>query len=590
MKYIFITLICTIIGLSVFSQNQEYSSNFIKRYIQAENKSKQSNASLHDGLWKSHFLMEAAKNWSLLTEQAKLLVKPGFKNKGESDRPQFDTEEVYSSTYFTFHYSLSGEYSIDGTDDDQSGDPDYIEWMASLFDQVYESFVDLGYNMPPADNGYGGDDYYDVYIGGDLSGVPAIESGTYGFVSPEDLIGDNPDSQLEEINSFSSWMCMNYDYSWVDGTEEIAVSVTIAHEFMHSIQMGYNQNMDSWFKEACATWSEEANFPGYDDNFQYLMTVFEKPDVALNLDDWSDNLEDSPLAGHWYSSWLFVKYLTEQTEDAIIPPIYESYLEEEDASVIVNNILESEYSTSFDEIFENYLVANKIMSSEQTFAPYIYDRADDYNVLIDNNGGLVQEGEIAYSGSEITFDSEIDGNGRLMRLGADYISLTVSGDFFIKLTPENSNSEINALLYAYNSINGNYRVDNLNLVGNDLTHSANYSNNFDEYTLIVYRYDDSNDTLSEQYSVVVSDISNSISEISKSQISYYPNPVVEQLIFSNSDVVKNGYVNVFDYTGRIVIAKEFEKSINVSELEKGIYFIEVNDNNKLLYKDKFIKN
>jgi len=593
MKKLYFLLIFILSITGAFAQNADYSYDFVNRYKAAQFRSTQSDASTADRLWKTAFLWEAKKNWNLLTHDAKVLVKPGYFLKADNDRPTFSDEEIYVSTYFKFHYEITGTYAIDPTDDDLSGFPDYIEWMASLFDDIYYIDSAFGFSMPPADL-YGGDSKYDIYIGGQIGTENAINPGTYGFVSPEDSIGDNPATTLTETYSYTSWMCMNYDYSWAgsgsSGAIDTAVSVTIAHEFMHSIQMGYSLMMESWFKEACATWSEEAHFPGYDDNFQYLMNLFGKPDAALNLDDNTDELEGTDLFNHWYSSWLFIKYLTEKEGDQVVVEIYEQYLDEDYASSIIDAVLTSSYDLSFNTVFENFIVANYAMTNLTEFEPYTYERAIDYLYLIIDSGGFYIDGDISFTGADVDFDSEIDGNGRLMRLSTDYLDIYPDQEFSVIVTPKSPTSEIKALFMSYYP--DSIKVDTLN-VNADGTLSVYIDNivDYDYFSLVVYRYDDSNDTLSEQYTVTVTaDIVNTKQmPVETASISFSPNPVKNFMTIKNANSFIDGRVTIYGITGNVVYSGTLTSQQDLSALPVGIYFIEITSNNTVLLKEKFIK-
>ncbi|MFC2137859.1 MXAN_6640 family putative metalloprotease [Bacteroidota bacterium] len=504
-----IVLAAILIINSGFSQDIEYSDNFIKRFNEAKERSMSPDATHQDHLWRTPLLLEATMNWDKLTPEAKNLVKPGYSLKSTADRPILVENNIYESDYFVFHYDETGTYAIDNTDGDASGYSDYVEGIAKIIDAVYLKFNNLGYNLPPADSGYGGDNNYDVYFGGELYGADAIESGTYGFVSPESKIGNNPLTTETEIYSYMSWMCLNHDYSWLDymennpsqGMIDTALSVTAAHEFMHSIQMGYNVAMNSWFMEACATWSEELHFPGYDDNFQYLGTFFTQPDVALSFLDKGD----SPLDGHWYSTWILIKYLTEQAGEDIITDIYEIFLDDDNPILMIDSILSSQHSSSFDKVFENFLITNLVLDSASAYEPHDYERGNDYyNYLNAYGNELYIDGNLDYSGIELSFDSDVDGNGRLMRASSDYISIVTNQDFSATLTPDDASAEFGALLVGLNKTDSVIRVDSLEESGDDFIVDIDYDGDIDEYTLIVYRKDYTvDDTLSEQYSLTI---------------------------------------------------------------------------------------
>ena len=77
-----------------------------------------------------------------------------------------------------------------------------------------------------------------------------------------------------------------------------------------------------------------------------------------------------------------------------------------------------------------------------------------------------------------------------------------------------------------------------------------------------------------------------------SQLAVYPNPVVNELSVNLPSNVKNAQINIFDVAGRSVIKTEVKKSsdnINVSNLAKGVYIVEIKTTNGVVTK-KIIKN
>jgi len=74
----------------------------------------------------------------------------------------------------------------------------------------------------------------------------------------------------------------------------------------------------------------------------------------------------------------------------------------------------------------------------------------------------------------------------------------------------------------------------------------------------------------------------STTEISKNQISFYPNPVKDILKISNIKDINN--VNVYDMSGKQVFAKELRQKdaeINLSKLASGIYIMKVSSGNEV---------
>jgi len=592
MKTVYLIILFSLVINGLKSQDTEFSNDFIKRFNNAKENSKDINSPKSSFLWKTYFLVEAKKNWHLLTLDAKMLVNPGCFLKSDDDRPVMNNDSVYESAFFNIHYDVNGKYAVPSTDLNVNLIPDYVEWLSSIFDSVSKKYVKLGLNMPPADN-FGGNDSYDVYIGGTIAGEDAIEVGTYGFVSPEDSLGNNAETTIGELTSFTSWMCLNYDYSWIgegsQGEIDTAVAVTIAHEFMHAIQMGYNLDMDSWFMEGIAVWSEEYSFPGYDDNFQYLMDFFNNPDAALNLDNWNDELDGSPFYDRWYGTWIFFKYLHEKTDENIVKKMYEYYLGFDYASTILDSVLTKEYSITFYELFENFLVSAYLMTNNSDFEPFTLQRAPDYANFINDNGGLKIEGSIAFNGNKKTYNSDAQGNGRLMRMSADYIEILPSLNFNIKVTPAYDDSYMQAILISLSPDSMRLDYLNYNSAGYyfmDYQFVAAYT----EFMLVLYRFDDYNDTISDPYSVQLSSINTHVKiDSTKSELSFYPNPVIENIYLNNLTEKNNIIINIYSYLGVKVMELSNTNIATVSNLPDGVYVLEVLIANERRLNKRFVK-
>ncbi len=72
------------------------------------------------------------------------------------------------------------------------------------------------------------------------------------------------------------------------------------------------------------------------------------------------------------------------------------------------------------------------------------------------------------------------------------------------------------------------------------------------------------------------------------EISIYPNPVINQLIIGNTNL-KITKMTIIDLTGKFVkTIKQNFNTIDVSNLEAGIYFVKLISNKKTIIK-KFVK-
>ncbi len=505
-------------------------------------------------------------------------------------RPVLDNEEIVFSDHFDFHYTQTGPDAVDPTDDNFNNIPDYVEAMANVMENVYtQDEQALSYHMPPPDGINGGTEFYDVYI-------YDVGQGLYGFVMQEDVIGDNPNSStLTEVAAATSWMGMNIDYSWAPGSLQSALEVTSSHEFFHSIQFGYTSENTNWIDEATAAWMEDVIYPGADDNLQYLSHVFTLPDVALNINH-NDNLPD--FNGRWYAGWLLFKHLQERHETDLIRKVYERCITENEVAAIHNELVNS-YGSNLPQAFANYLVANLVMSDLAQHDPFTYSRADVYSDYLSQNAqieGVAIEGLFPFDGTTLQWISDVNGNGRLMRFSADYLAIQADQDFLVSLTPDNPQAEMDIVLVKFNSSNQQLAVDYSQVMGNQLVIDVTDQANFDVFVLLVIRFDlISTDIGSEQYTVTVEDSNPThVEQLGTAvNLNIYPNPasnkITIDLDISNSSDVE---VDIRDMSGRLIHQslplKENSLDLDTSQWPRGTYFIEIKNDNNLIFVQKII--
>lgn len=595
-KFYFLLLTILILGYSQksFSQDIELSNKLINELNDITNQAKKNNE-LDKPITRnciSSILLEAKKNWDNLTEQAKTIFSI------YTTRPSLTNEQVACSTNFCYHYTLTGIDAVSPTDSNSNGIPDYVEQMASVFENVWTQYQTRNYTMPPLDGTAGGSSKYDVYIKNLTTpeGYPY-----YGFVSPEIQIGDNPQStSLTETDAVNSWMGMNNNYQWVTELTSItplnAIKVTAAHEFFHAIQFGITSSNTNFIAEATAAWSEDEIYPGIDDNLQYLKSIFKYPDVALNLNrEFDTSLTNPPVAPdysqHWYGSWIFFRYLTDNTNSDIIRQIYNNTITYYEIPAI-DNALNANYNISFDTVYKYFLTSLDVLSSTTSYAPFTYTKATTYKNYLSNSpncGGICYENYFNFTGSQLihsslttTSTTATFGNGRLMRLGADYFDITTNQNFKVRCAPTTNGSPIQTMLLKYNLTNGTVvRVEG-QLVGGYIETAVNDYQNYNAYTLIVYRPDyvpnNQNSLGSEQY---VFDITQNTLSIDDNElvnnIKIFPNPTLSRVFFDNSNT-NFKEVAIYNYLGQEVTKVYFtttstNQEVDMSNLATGVYVL-----------------
>ncbi|HPD34389.1 MAG TPA: hypothetical protein PKV40_08615, partial [Candidatus Kapabacteria bacterium] len=69
------------------------------------------------------------------------------------------------SGLFLIHYDTSGVHSVDLTDNNYNGIPDFVDSIAYYCDYVYQKeVIEFGFLSPIGDSSNGGSDAYDVYL------------------------------------------------------------------------------------------------------------------------------------------------------------------------------------------------------------------------------------------------------------------------------------------------------------------------------------------------------------------------------------------------------------------------------------------
>ncbi len=318
---------------------------------------------------------------------AGLAVTPAAaQSQAGQQRPELPDERIYATDRFLIHYTLKGKDAVNPRDDDNNGTPDYVDQIAQTVEYVWNVEINqMGWAPPPHDHGEGGDNRFDVYLQNimpdSIAGYTQSEGG---------YIGDNPETPERERRAAYSYLALDNDYQEAEGTgikPLDLMKVTVAHEFNHVIQAGYDDfDPQTWLYEATAVWMETQVYPDISDSRNYLPDIMNAPDTCRTA------------KSAWYGSWLFVEMLAEKHGRDIVRSIWESSRQLDGYSAIDAAL--KPYNSSLVIESRAFAVANLLRS---------YTDGRDYPTV-----------RLAGSFEQGTFTPD---NG-VQSLGADYVQLT----------------------------------------------------------------------------------------------------------------------------------------------------------------------
>ncbi|MBW4437241.1 MAG: PPC domain-containing protein [Pleurocapsa minor GSE-CHR-MK-17-07R] len=210
--------------------------------------------------------------------------------------------EFIDTQHFRIHYTTSGADAVTA---------EYLDEVAKAAEEFYNIQVNqLGFAAPPSDEQMGGNSLIDVYVT-DLLGEE--EGGALGYVSPETVIGDNPNTQQTETGATATYMVIDNDYdpSQADtsnSADSIALMrTTFTHELNHVLQFGYDGNdSHGWFFEATASWIETITAGEDEDATGYVAYNYTYPEICFGT------LTDPEAGSLQYGDWTFMQMLADQ--------------------------------------------------------------------------------------------------------------------------------------------------------------------------------------------------------------------------------------------------------------------------------------
>jgi uncharacterized protein DUF6055 len=226
---------------------------------------------------------------SLASGSQKPFIAPKPRPTEAPDRPT-DASDPNRNTYtvpeaprspacgpnFCVHWVAEGIDAPKLTDRDGDGIPNFVEQVLRVAEHVHAIENEkLGWREPKSDGRKGGGngktDIYLSQIGGELFGYAAPDRGQTrkGHRIPRRLHG---------------YLVLDNDYSpfeFPGTTPTHDLEVTLAHEYNHILQFGYDAYQDPWFAESSATWMEDQVYNGINDYLRYVRRWVKRWDTPL---------------------------------------------------------------------------------------------------------------------------------------------------------------------------------------------------------------------------------------------------------------------------------------------------------------------
>jgi hypothetical protein len=208
------------------------------------------------------------------------------------------------------HWAAPGDDAPAAADADLNTYPDWVDAALATAEHVWSAEVTtMGYRAPLSDlssSDHGPDGRLDIYISN------LGNDDLYGYCTSDDPGLDTPGTFAA-----SAYCVVDNNYTepiFGNHTPIQNLKVTLAHEFFHAVQFGYDIGEDTWLMEGTATWMEDQVYDGINDNRQYLHnSQLKYPWIPL---------DHSANCCFQYGSWIWFRFLSETMGPGVIQEIW----------------------------------------------------------------------------------------------------------------------------------------------------------------------------------------------------------------------------------------------------------------------------
>lgn len=294
------------------------------------------------------------------SERAPELDGPGREPLVRPDTPgnallfRFEDDDVVETLAspggsFLVHYTRDGVNAVPSADSDTSGVPDFVEQVATVYDEVLAAYqTELGFRPPLGDDfitDNGGDGRFDVYL------VDFDHVGDGNFQSDQCTVGN------DEV--CAGYMVQENDYAGYGYPSTLTANRILgSHELFHAVQAAYDTGQGSVLAEGTAVWATEQLYPSLSDFEALVPGYLQNPDRSL----------DEPLPGpadpFSYGAAIFFQFLEERYGAGTVRALLERCedgafgVDEPSWFTALDPLLQAEAGTSFAEAFVQFATYN----------------------------------------------------------------------------------------------------------------------------------------------------------------------------------------------------------------------------------------
>jgi len=254
-------------------------------------------------------------------------------------RPDLPYSFSSAEGHFLIHYTLEGDSAVDSTCTNMAGVPDWVYEAAQIAERSYRLLIDtLGFQVPPVDDEASPEtDLYIIDVGYD-----------YAYTYPEAPVTSTPD----QTDDYTAYTEIDNDYTGYATPGLAALQVTIAHEYFHVVQLGYNwftsNNLsgavdgDTYFLEWCSTWMEERSYPEVNDYYNYVYSFFYSPARSL----WFYNYS--------YALGFFIRFILDQYGEDLLIKVWDK-IKTDYAFESIQSVLADEYAADLAGLWNEFI-------------------------------------------------------------------------------------------------------------------------------------------------------------------------------------------------------------------------------------------